>query len=259
MLLYSKLRQYYRYRRNWRKYQNSSVKREERLNRDLQFYSQFIDEGNLCFDIGANIGDKTEVFLRLGAVVVAVEPQESCWRFLQRRFQNDNVKIIPKALDKSIGSKEFFIDRSHTISSMSWQWISSVRKSGRFSTHKWSDRMIAETTTLDVLIEEYGNPAFCKIDVEGFEFEVLQGLSKPIMAISFEFVPEYLAPVLSCVEHLSKLGEMTFNYCLGDSTDFALSSWADADEIINALNSLPNELTVQGDVYVRSGSSEFER
>ncbi|MCK4784435.1 MAG: FkbM family methyltransferase [Desulfobacteraceae bacterium] len=38
-------------------------------------------------------------------------------------------------------------------------------------------------------------PAFCKIDVEGDEFDVLQGLSRPIKAISFEFVsecPEYV-------------------------------------------------------------------
>lgn len=258
MLLLSKLRQYYRYYRNWQKYKKPSAKRKERLDGELRFYSQFIKKGDLCFDVGANIGDKTEIFLQLGAAVVAVEPQESCWRVLKRRFRNNDVYVVSKALDKCVGSKEFFIDRSHTISSMSRQWIDSVRKSGRFSTHKWNDKMIAETTTLDALIAEYGNPAFCKIDVEGFEFEVLQGLSQPIVAMSFEFVPEYLASVLNCVEHLSKLGEMTFNYCLGDSTDFALSSWADADEIINVLNSLPNELTVQGDVYVRSSSSEFE-
>jgi len=220
---------------------------------------RYLKRGMTVLDIGANIGDKTEVFLRLGGAVVVVEPQESCWRFLRRRFQDDDVKIVTKALDKTAGSKEIFIDRSHTLSSMSPEWINRVRKSSRFSTHKWSYRITVETTTLDELIEEYGIPAFCKIDVEGFEFEVLQGLSQPIVAMSFEFVPEYLAPVLSCVEHLSKLGEMTFNYCLGDSTDFSLSSWADADEIINALNSLPNELTVQGDVYVRSSSSEFER
>lgn len=249
MLLSSKLRQSYRYYRNWQKYKKPSAKRKERLDGELRFYSQFVKKNDLCFDIGANIGDKTEVFLRLGAAVVAVEPQESCWRFLRRRFQNDDVKIVTRALDKTAGSKEIFIDRSHTLSSMSPEWINRVRKSGRFSTHTWKDKMIAETTTLDALIEEYGNPAFCKIDVEGFEFEVLQGLSQPITAMSFEFIPEYLEPVLSCIEYLSKLGKTEFNYSLANSMEFALPGWNNVDNIVNILQTLSADS--QGDVYAR--------
>ena len=42
-------------------------------------------------------------------------------------------------------------------------------------------------TTLDALIERHGVPSFVKVDAEGFEEEVLQGLSRSIKALSFEF------------------------------------------------------------------------
>ena len=44
----------------------------------LQFYSPFIQRGDLCFDVGANEGFKTKSFLMLGAKVVAIEPQGVC-------------------------------------------------------------------------------------------------------------------------------------------------------------------------------------
>lgn len=251
MELLSKLKQYYRYRRNWKKFQSRRAKGGiyKNASQQLEFYSQFISKGDLVFDVGANVGDKTEIFVQLGATVVAVEPQESCWRVLKHRFKNKDVYVMNKALDKSVGNKRIFIDRSPTISSMSPEWIESVRNSGRFARHRWSYKLKVETTTLDALIKQFGNPAFCKIDVEGFEFEVLQGLSQPIRAMSFEFIPEYLEPVLGCIDYLSKLGNVEFNFSLGDSMDFAMSCWSNVEKIVNVLQSLSADS--QGDVYAR--------
>ena len=247
----SKLRQQYRYYRNLQKYKRLSPKREESLSRELQFYSQFIKKGDLCFDIGANIGDKTAIFLQLGASVVAVEPQESCWRFLKRRYKNDNVYIVNKALDKSVTRKDLFIDRSHTLSSMSQEWIATVKHSSRFSSrHKWKDKVRIETTTLDSLIKKFGKPDFCKIDVEGFEFEVIQGLSQPVNMLSLEFIPEYIEPALACIDYLSKLGNVKFNYSLAGSA-LTLSEWVNADNMIDLLQALSGKSTDQGDIYVR--------
>ena len=68
-------------------------------------------------------------------------------------------------------------ENAPTISTMSDKWI----KDGRFSNdYKWTKTQLVAVTTLDDLIKEYGSPKFCKIDVEGFEYPVLKGLTKPI-------------------------------------------------------------------------------
>lgn len=252
MKILPKIKQFYRYRRNWRKLQA----RQSRLDPDkdfagqINFYSQFISKDDLCFDIGANVGDKTDIFLGLGAKVVAVEPQESCWRVLKRRF-NKNVCIEPVALAGKQGSRTLFVDRSTTISSVSKDWIKAVKESGRFSSHKWAYKMSVQATTLDALINKYGQPAFCKIDVEGAEFDVLQGLSRSIKVISFEFVRERIEPSLDCIDYLSNLGKAEFNYHLGEAESFALSEWAEGSKVKEILAKMDKKLENFGDIYVR--------
>lgn len=253
MQIYSRAKQYYTYLRNWRKLRSrqGALSKNEVLAKELDFYSQLIRTNDLCFDIGANIGDKTELFLRLGATVVAVEPQESCWRVLKRRFENHSVFIEPVALADRKGSKTLFIDRSHTLATVSQDWLTAVKRSGRFPRHKWTDKLSVPATTLDALVEKYGKPAFCKIDVEGFECDVLHGLSQPIKIISLEFVAERIDASLCCVDYLSKLGNAQFNYSFGGSMSFALSDWVDSRRMESALTSMTSDIQNYGDIYVR--------
>ena len=253
MQLYSRIKQYYKYRRNWRKVLSRQLRdgENERLAKELDFYSRLIKRDDLCFDIGANIGDKTNVFVRLGAVVVAVEPQESCWQVLKRRFKNDNVLIEPVALASEKGNRILHIDRSETLASISQDWIEAVKQSGRFPHHKWADKISVRTTTLDALIEKYGKPVFCKIDVEGAEFEVLQGFSQAIDIISIEFVSERLDASVNCINYLSALGKAEFNYYLGSSMVFALPEWVDSHQIKSILRIMDNDIENSGDLYAR--------
>ncbi len=216
----------------------------------LRFYSQFLSEGELCFDVGANVGDKCDLFLRLGTKVIAVEPQESCWRVLKRRFRDDNVVVEAVALADKEEVRTLFVDRSPTLATMSKTWIDSMKESGRFSRHKWNGKLSVQTATLDMLISKYGKPAFCKIDVEGFEFDVLRGLSEPIRMISLEFVPERIENSLNCIDYLAKLGNTEFNYCLNDSNSFALSAWIDCKSIKIILNEMDKSIENYGDIYV---------
>ena len=229
-------------------YHPRTIRHRKRM---MSFYGQFIRQGDLCFDVGANVGNRTEVFLKLGARVVAIEPQADCIRGLQRQVgRNANVRLLQKGLGAKPGQKELFISDAHTISSVSKEWISAVRDSGRFAAYRWDRSQLITMTTLDLLIESYGVPAFCKIDVEGAELTVLKGLSKPIKALSFEFTPEFVASTLGCIEHLSGLGSVAYNYSVEESMCLTLSNWVTGEEMCEILKGLPDK-TLFGDVYAR--------
>ena len=111
--------------------------------------------------------------------------------------------------------------------------------------------MTVPVVSLDDLISQYGKPAFMKIDVEGYEYEALKGLSRPIRVICFEFTPEFMESTINCVEHLSKIGPAKFNYCLENKpTSFALSKWCTPEQMREELKSLCSKKTV-GDIYVK--------
>ena len=217
------------------------------------FYSQFIKKGDLCFDVGANVGNRTNVFLRLGARVVAVEPQKTSFRVLQQKFtRNRRVVLVNQGLSDHVGYVDLHIANVSTISTMSKDWKSAVTDSGRFPSdrYSWTQVVSVPVTTMDHLIERYGLPAFVKIDVEGYELPALQGLSQPVRHLSFEHTPEFFDSTRQCVDHLSGLGRARFNLSLGESTQFSLPNWVVGEVLCDYLSSLPDK-SVFGDVYAR--------
>ncbi|MCK4292861.1 MAG: FkbM family methyltransferase [Planctomycetes bacterium] len=218
----------------------------------MRFYSQFVNRGDLCFDVGANVGRRTKVLLELNASVVVVEPQEHCMSKLRKKYGgNSNVVLVQKAVGKKEGHAEMMLCDSCSLSSLSKDWIESVKASGRYSACSWNKIVTVPMVTLDDLISQYGKPAFMKIDVEGYEYQVLKGLSQPIKVICFEFTPEFMDSAIKCVEHLSKIGPAKFNYCLDDKpTSFVLSKWYTSEQMREVLGSVCSRSTV-GDIYVK--------
>lgn len=215
-----------------------------------KFYSQFIHPNDIVFDIGANIGNRSDVFIALGAQVVAVEPQKYCIDYLANKYKNlPQVTLIQKAVGKTPGKQTLFVSGSDASSSLSSVWIKEMKKSGRLANLHWKEKTQVDITTLDNLIKIYGKPTFCKIDVEGYELEVLQGLSQPIPFVSFEFFPERMRTLISCLKTLQKLGTYTFNFALGEDPHFRTNRWLNLPEIIKAIRALPP--LSQGDIYGR--------
>ncbi len=220
--------------------------------RARRFYRQFVPRGGLCFDVGANMGDRSEFFLSLGARVVAVEPQEHCQRALRHRFGR-RLELVEAALGPAEGEAELLVASYHTLSSLSREWTDAVRASGRFADFEWDRRERVRITTLDALVHEHGTPDFCKIDVEGYELEVLRGLSRPLPALAFEFTVERLDSRLDAVDHLAALGMNRFNFSFGESLLLAMERWTDVYGIRRFLASDEHTPASFGDIYALSG------
>jgi FkbM family methyltransferase len=242
----------YVYLKYWRKkYFPSQIQRNENglLGEKLVFYKQFLKWGDLCFDVGANIGNRTEAFLNLGAKVVAVEPQSECAQMLRLRF-GGKIKLIKMALGERETDGSIYISDTSEISSLSKDWIDSVSKS-RFKDSQWNKKETVKITTLDNLIASNGLPKFCKIDVEGYEEEVLKGLSQPIDFISFEYtIPERLKNFSNCLAQLSRIGKFDCNYTVGEKMKLEFRTWVSKDELVKKVNEISNE-SLFGDIYIR--------
>jgi len=236
--------------RNWQKKRGRAKKNQKRLAEKKKFYSEFIEAGSLCFDIGANIGNRSEAFLELGAKVVAVEPQQSCIDVLKDKFgSNPNFILIDKAVSEKEGQQEFYISNANTLSSMSKEWIE-FSGNEYFKQATWDEKTVVETTTMDKLISEFGAPQFCKIDVEGFELTVLKGLTRPLNMLSLEYTLGLMQPTLNCIKYLARFGPVQFNYSEGESMILKLPNWLELEEMVKLLQHLQSPVKA-GDIYAR--------
>jgi len=219
--------------------------------RRLAFYGNFIQGGDIVFDIGANIGNRTKIFRRLGASVVALEPQPYCLSILNQAFKNDiKVIVVAAAAGREEGTAEMKIASGHVVSSLAPEWIGEVTKSRRFGDVSWNKTISCTLTTVDHLIAIYGVPSFIKIDVEGYESQVIAGLSSPVSGLSFEFTPEYKPAAYACIERLDALGMSRFNYSSGESMEFE-QDWRGKEEMKSLLQEI-TDTTSFGDVYART-------
>lgn len=216
------------------------------------FYSQFISKNDVVFDVGANTGERSAVFAQLAGKVIAVEPQRACIDGLVKRFAGTNVVVIDKAVGEQRGTD--VLNRTvgmTTTASMSNRFMADIQASGRFG-NRWDGEERVETITLDDLVALHGKPSFIKIDVEGFEPEVIRGLTAPVDAFSIEFHPELLYMAKEVLDHATKLGPIITNYALGNNfTKLELTDWVLPNKILEELKKFIGNTTVMGDIYVR--------
>jgi FkbM family methyltransferase len=215
-------------------------------------YRDFLGPGDLAFDVGAHVGDRARCWSRLGAQVVAIEPQPRLAAWLRRLFRSDpRVIVIEAAVGAAPGTLPLLISRrTPTVTTLSKGWIESVTRTPGFAWVVWDEQAQVAVTTLDALIARHGRPRFVKIDVEGFEAEVLRGLSQPLAALSLEVVPAAPEPALAALDLLAGLGDYRFNLTLGERHDLLWPQWRPAAAVRAWLAALrPDDPS--GDIYAR--------
>lgn len=217
-----------------------------------RFYAQFIKPGDLCFDIGAHVGSRLRAWRPLDARIIAVEPQPACMALLRRWFgQQSQIVFVEQAVGAAPGVAELQVSsRTPTVTTLSPAWIATVQRQRGFIAVRWNERVPVTVTTLDALIARYGLPAFCKIDVEGYELEVLNGLSQAIPALSFEYLPAGLDTARDCITRLATLGAYRFNWSVGEAQRLRSDHWLDAEAMCAQIARFtPAEGS--GDIYAR--------
>lgn len=214
------------------------------------FYARILRPGDLAFDIGAHVGNRSRAMLRTGARVVALEPQRLFHAFLARDLP-PGVTLLPLAAGPHPGRADLAVSSLHpTVSSLASDFPGRMRGAPGFDAVRWDTHQQVEVTTLDALIARFGMPRFIKIDVEGFEAEVLAGLSHPVPWLAFEYLPAEPARAQACLDRLAQLGPYRFNLVSGEATDFALPNWSDAAALAPSLAAAARSGR-SGDIYAR--------
>ena len=218
--------------------------------RMTQLYRQLLPKGALCFDIGANVGHRTVLFRQLGASVVSVEPVESSFRLLQKKFDRDNnVHLIQAAVSDTVGQATLFLSDVTEVCTLSQEFVRQYSHQEKHPLH-WNKQTQVATTTLDALIQKYGIPDFCKIDIEGQEYEAFKGLNHVLPSMSFEFNKRLTNIALQCLDRLAQNPDLIYNFSAYESGIFYFQSWQ-TNQKIQAFIQNPEPQILTGDIYVR--------
>lgn len=232
-------------RRSWRIY-HGHPEHDRALD---ELYARYVLKGDLVFDVGAHVGHRTASFLRLGARVVAVEPQAMPALLIKAVWGWRGAKVVRAACGSAIGVASMRVNGENPIvSTMSSDFVAASSGAPGWEGQSWDRTIEVPVTTLDALVAAHGEPTFIKIDVEGFEAEALAGLTRRVNALSFEFTTIQKNVGLACIDRCEALCFTRFNAVLGESRQFVFEQDTDAAHVRAWLSALPPEAN-SGDIY----------
>ena len=216
------------------------------------FYRQFLEAGDLAFDIGSHVGNRIRTFRQLGVRVVAVEPQPDFARLIRFLYGRDPGVAIEECGLASVARRGslYVSSRTPTLSTSAASWMKDVQADERFGAIRWDREIAIPLVTLEDLIARHGEPQFCKIDVEGSEAEVLAGLVRPLAGVSFEYIPVAVDRAAACIARLDQLGKYRYRFSRAETMEWGCPEWVEGPDILALLRAMPLG-DRSGDVYAR--------
>jgi len=221
-----------------------------------RFYRKLLNPESLAFDIGAHVGTRTRAMRAAGARVVALEPQHPFAYFLEKTLPNDVVFLEAAAGAIEMDAEMAISSKHPTVSSMRTEFVDDASTAKGFEKVQWDKKQTVTIVTLDGLIEKHGQPDYIKIDVEGYELQVLSGLSKPVPLISVEYLPGFPKLTKEVVTRLLELGNYEFNPVVGENAKFLWSEWKQADQLQSWMQTQP-ATGKASDLFARLKSEAF--
>lgn len=214
------------------------------------FYSQFFQSGSRVFDVGANQGEYSEVFAAEGARVLSIEPNTAYADRLNALSRAIDLTPVFTAISDEPGEAVLNVCSTPGFSTLVDRHAEWIVSSPDYKDVSWTHTLTVPVTTLDLLAAEYGEPEFVKIDVEGFEINVLRGMTFRPRYVSFEFGARRKGPSNVCLDHLGARN-FKFRPIIGREYRFATPEWMDLNEARMWLESFTVEQAEYGDMFAQ--------
>ena len=157
--------------------------------------SRYLNELDIekIVDIGAHKGEFLENMLKIEKVksFYAFEPQKNIFNELKEKFsKNEKITLFNFAMDKEISNKKLRINKLSMTSSLAEINDNSlylkIKNFLIFSKSNFENEYEIQTNTVDKIFENINlQKALLKIDVEGFEMNVIEGSQMKLKEIPF--------------------------------------------------------------------------
>ena len=190
----------------------------------------------ILYDIGANKGLYTDTLIDKYDKCILVEANPVLCEYLQGKYSNNTkIKIVNVIVSKD-ENVQFYVSNADTLSTADISWITDSRFTKDYS---WKAIDGVSTMSLDSIIRQEGTPSFIKIDVEGYELNVVKSLTQKYSGLCFEWAEEKKEEIIQTIEYLSEIGYSQFAIQNKDDYNYSVPNedWTTKEKIILYCNS----------------------